>query len=87
MMSSDTDDSAIVLGDFGLSKFASDAERFTMAQGTLAYVSPEVTSLSPPTLLTLPASTPSRITLSLPVAHPTPFLPLPLRVVRLCGRC
>ena len=42
MMASDTDDSEIIIGDFGLSKFAMDEERFTMAQGTLAYVSPEV---------------------------------------------
>ena len=42
MMASEDDDSEIIIGDFGLSKFAMDQERFTMAQGTLAYVSPEV---------------------------------------------
>ena len=42
LMASEDSDSDIVIGDFGLSKFAMDAERFTMAQGTLAYVSPEV---------------------------------------------
>jgi serine/threonine protein kinase len=42
MMASEDDDSEIIIGDFGLSKFAMDEERFTMAQGTLAYVSPEV---------------------------------------------
>ena len=50
MMVSEEDDSEIIIGDFGLSKFAMDEERFTMAQGTLAYVSPEVSSL-PHTLL------------------------------------
>ena len=41
MASADTDDE-IIIADFGLSKFAMEEERFTMAQGILAYVSPEV---------------------------------------------
>ena len=41
MASAETDDE-IIIADFGLSKFAMEEERFTMAQGTLAYVSPEV---------------------------------------------
>ena len=41
MASAETEDE-IIIADFGLSKFAMEEERFTMAQGTLAYVSPEV---------------------------------------------
>ena len=42
MMASVETEDEIIIADFGLSKFAMEEERFTMAQGTLAYVSPEV---------------------------------------------
>lgn len=42
---SETDDTAIVISDFGLSKFAAPHEEMTMPCGTLAYVAPEVLAM------------------------------------------
>eukprot|EP00808_Paulinella_micropora_P029888 g39001.t1 len=42
MVRTQADDTDIVIGDFGLAKFASPTEKMKMSCGTLAYVAPEV---------------------------------------------